>query len=288
MDAREACDRRAVLPALKSAVLLPIALLLATACAQPRPAVARVVRRFRAPEATQAVAVDGHFFYAIANAEIGKYEKGTGRRVGGWKGQPGGPITHLNSGFVVGHELYCAHSNYPHTPMMSSVEVFDTDRMLHLRSLALPQGLGSATWVAYTDGSWWVNFANYSGKGGEPGQGSEATRLVRLTADWRPAEIWMYPASVVARWGTMSSSGGTLAGSRVFYTTGHDAPEIYVVEVPRAGTELELRTIIRTESQGQGLALDRAERRLYSIQRRTGEVIVSVLPDLGSSGVQFP
>lgn len=288
MDAREACDRPAVLQALKSAVLLPIALLLATGCAQPRPAVARVVRRFRAPEATQAVAVDGHFFYAIANAEIGKYEKGTGGRVGGWKGPPGGPITHLNSGLVIGHELYCAHSNYPHTPMVSSVEVFDTDRMLHLRSLALPSGLGSATWLAYADESWWVTFANYSGKGGEAGKGSAATRLVRLAADWRPAQMWTFPGSVIARWGTMSSSGGTLAGSRVFYTTGHDAPEIYVVEVPRAGTELKLRTIIRTESQGQGLALDGAERRLYSIQRRTGEVIVSVLPGLTSSGVQFP
>jgi hypothetical protein len=77
----------------------------------------------------------------------------------------------------------------------------------------------------------------------------------------------------------MSSSGGTVAAGRVFYTTGHDAPEIYVVEVPAAASELRLRRIIRVESEGQGIALDRDEGYLYSIQRRTREVIVSALPD---------
>ena len=74
--------------------------------------------------------------------------------------------------------------------------------------------------------------------------------------------------------------GGTAAAARLFYTTGHDAPEIYVVEAPSDGNELRLRAIIRIESEGQGIALDRDEGLLYSIQRRTREVIVSRLPDL--------
>jgi hypothetical protein len=254
-------------------------------CAQAVPPVsAKVVRRFRAREANQAVAVDDKFFYAIGDAVIGKYEKATGQRVGGWQGDTGGPILHLNSGVVVGPELYCAHSNYPLTPMVSSIEVFDTERMAHLRSLPLPSGLGSATWVDHDDGSWWVTFAHYSGKGGEPGKGSDATRLERFTETWHREEEWSFPAAVVSRWETMSSSGGTLAAPRVFYTTGHHAPELYVLEVPAAGRELVLRAIILTESEGQGIALDRHEGTLYSIQRRTGEVIESALPAGVASG----
>ena len=41
------------------------------------------LRRFKAAEARQAVAVDAHHFYAIGNREIGKYDKRTGERVGG-------------------------------------------------------------------------------------------------------------------------------------------------------------------------------------------------------------
>ncbi len=257
---------------------LILAIAIAGACTPTK--TARVVRRFPATEANQAVAVDGHFFYAIDDAAIGKYEKTTGRRVSGWIGGAKDLITHLNSGVVIGHELVCANSNYPQTPMVSSVEVFDTDQMVHLRSVPLPSGLGSATWLDYAVGSWWVAFAHYSGKGGEPGKGSEATRLARLSDDWRPLESWSFPPDVVKRWGTMSSSGGTVAANRLFYTTGHDAPEIYVVEVPAEGRQLRLRTIIRVESEGQGIALDRDQGLLYSIQRGTREVIVSELPDV--------
>ncbi len=242
------------------------------------PPSAAVLRRLPAPEARQAVAVDEQFFYAIGDAVIGKYEKVTGRRVGEWRGDAAGPVRHLNSGVVLGRELYCAHSNYPLTPMVSSVEVFDTERMAHSRSIPLPSGLGSATWIEQGEGSWWVAFAHYSGKGGEPGKGPEATRLVRFTASWDRAGSWAFPATVVSRWDSMSSSGGALAAGRVFYTTGHHAPELYVVEVPETGEELRLRTIIRTETEGQGIALDRQKGTLYSIQRQTTEVIESALP----------
>jgi hypothetical protein len=242
------------------------------------PGQAHVIRRFPAPEASQAVAVDSRSFYAIASAAIGKYEKTTGQPDRKWVGDANGPIAHLNSGVVFGHELYCAHSNYPHTPMESSIEVFDTERMTHIRSMPLPAGHGSATWIDYGDGSWWVTFAQYSGNGGEPGKGSDATTLVRFSNDWRAKQAWSFPPEVVARWGEMSSSGGTLGPHRVFYTTGHDAPELYAVKVPRSGRQLVLEGIVPIESEGQGIAIDRDERVIYSIQRRTKEVLVSVLP----------
>lgn len=238
---------------------------------------AGVLRRFSAPEATQAVAVDSSFFYAIGDAAIGKYDKQTGRPVSQWKDQTG-RVTHLNSGIVFGDELYCAHSNYPETPMVSSLEIFETERMVHVRSIPLPAGTGSATWVDRADGAWWVTFANYAGKGGEPGKGPERTTLVRFDPQWQRQKDWTFPRAVVDRWDGMSSSGGTWVEGRGLVTTGHHARELYVLDLPPSGSELVLREIVPFESEGQGIAVDRGTGLLYSIQRGTHEVLVSRLP----------
>ena len=246
-----------------------------TACTSTHSA--EVVRRFHAAEANQAVAVDASFFYAIDGATIGKYDKRSGERVGGWEDTTG-HIRHLNSGIVFGDELYCAHSNYPGTPMVSSLEVFETDRMTHVRSIALPSGIGSATWVDRTGDDWWVTFANYAGKGGEPGKGPDQTMLVRFDREWQRRESFTFPAAVVSKWGSMSSSGGTWVPGKGLYTTGHDARELYVLDIPVSSHELTLRAIVPFESAGQGIAVDRGEGLLYSIQRSSREVIVSKLP----------
>lgn len=246
----------------------------AAGCGEPRGAT--VVRRFDAAEANQAVAVDSAHFYAIGNSAIGKYEKGTGRRVAGWKDESG-QISHLNSGIVVGSELYCAHSNYPETPMVSSLEVFETGAMKHVRSTPLPPGIGSATWVDRADGAWWVTFANYAGEGGEAGRGPERTTLVKFDSQWRQQGSWTFPPAVVSKWGGMSSSGGVWVQGRGLFTTGHDAPELYVLHLPASGTQLILREIVPFESHGQGIAIDPTDRLLYSIQRRTRQVLVSKL-----------
>ena len=239
---------------------------------------ARILRRYPAPEANQAVAVDARHFYAIGSAAIGKYEKATGRRVAVWQDKNGGRVQHLNSGTVVGGKLYCAHSNYPETPMVSSIEIYDTSRLTHERSIPLPAGRGSATWIDWMDSAWWVTFAHYAGTGGEPGKGPASTTLVRFSARWRPQRSWSYPAGVVARWDGMSSSGGVWLDRGRLLTTGHHAPELYILEAPPNGRELLLREIVGLESEGQGIAFDRTERLLYSIQRRTREVLVSQLP----------
>jgi hypothetical protein len=241
---------------------------------------ARVLHRYAAKEAGQAVAVDERFFYAINSAAIGKYDKNTGAPAGAWQNEAGGHVKHLNSGIIVERELFAAHSNYPDVPMASSIEVFDTAQMSHLRTIALPSGLGSATWVDRADGDWWVTFANYAGKGGEPGKGPETTTLVRFDASWRQSGSWRFPAEVVTRWHGMSSSGGTWTSGHRLVTTGHDARELYVLELPQSGPALILRAIVPMESEGQGIAIDRTSGLLYSIQRRTKEVLVSQLPAL--------
>lgn len=240
-------------------------------------ATAVVVERWPVEEARQGVAVDATAFYAIDSRAIGKYDKTTGRKVAEWRGEAGEPFIHLDSGVVVGHELVCAHSNFPAVPMHSTIEVFDTATLQHLRRKDLGTGRGSATWVDFHDGAWWVAFAHYSARGGEPGKGSEQTTLRRFDPEWRERGSWSYPPEVVAKWGGMSNSGGIWRGDRL-YTTGHDAPELYVLEVPPAGGMLKLVATIGIASAGQGIALDPASGLLYSVHRARQEVIASRLP----------
>src|SRR5262245_37925689 len=71
------------------------------------------VRRYDAPEAVQAVAVDADHFYAIGDDVVAKYTKSTGELVKRWKSSPELPLSHLDSGVVIDGKLYCANSNYP-------------------------------------------------------------------------------------------------------------------------------------------------------------------------------
>jgi hypothetical protein len=253
------------------AAILAAALALTTA-----DTTAVVVKRWPTDEARQGVAVDATAFYAIDDRAIGKYDKTTGRKLAEWRAAPDEPFTHLNGCVVIGTELVCAHSNYPAVPMWSTIEVFDTATLRHVRRRDLGKERGSATWVDSHDGAWWVAFAHYSARGGEPGKGSEQTTLRRFDRDWREVGLWMHPPEIVARWQGMSNSGGAWHGGRL-YTTGHDEPALYVFEVPPSNGVLKLVATVAVESAGQGIAFDPAADLLYSIQRATKEVLVSRL-----------
>lgn len=239
---------------------------------------AELVRRYPAPEATQGVAVDARHFYAVANSKIAKYEKTTGRKVAEWSGDRA-RFPHINSCAVIGKELVCAASNFPETPMTSSVEVFDPQRMVHLRTISLGQQVGSLTWVDRKDGFWWAAFANYEGKGGEPARGSAATQLVKLDDQWRRLEAWSFPASVVERFRPMSSSGGAFGPDGLLYVTGHDHPELYVLKLPKGGSKLDHLATIAAPIEGQAVAFDKsADRALFGISRPNREVVAMRLP----------
>ncbi len=229
------------------------------------------IKRFKAEEAHQGVAVDAEHFYAITNAAIGKYHKDSGERVGGWKEAAGGHIKHLNAGVVLDSKLWCAHSNYPEMPMKSSVEVFDPKTMQHLESFDLTSVGGSLTWVDRRDGWWYACFAQYA-KTGDPAR----TRVVRFDSNWKPFAEIRFPAEMVAKFGKNSSSGGSFGPDRHLYITGHDAQELYVMDPPVIGDVWTWKTAIPISAHGQAFAWDRGEDGvLYSIDRKTYEVIVS-------------
>ena len=181
-------------------------LLLLSACLQAQ--TANELRRVPAAEAHQGIASDARFLYAIDDSEIGKYDKATGKRVAGWKGDHA-VFIHINSCSVIRAELVCAMSNFPQLPMASSVEWFSTATMKHLRSHSFgPLGPGSLTWIEWHDGSWYACFANYDAPRGDPTRDHNATVLVRYTPDFTPKESWLFPKNVLERFGHMSASGG--------------------------------------------------------------------------------
>jgi hypothetical protein len=237
---------------------------------------ARELRRFKAPEANQAVAVDAHHFYAIGNHVIGKYDKKSGQRVAGWECENAKPLIHLDSGVVHQGVLYCAHSNYPDVPMTSSIEMWDTKTMRHSGSHSFGMDAGSLTWVDFYQGRRYLVFGNYRGRGGEPNRDPRYTTLMECDAQWRRVQAWIFPKEVIAKLGNFSISGGTFGPDGRLFCCGHDEREIYVLTFPSGGSTLQLEAAFPTPNPGQGIAFDRSEPWImYSIERASREVIVA-------------
>ena len=198
--------------------------------------------RFEAAEARQGVAVDAQHFYAVTDLGIGKYDKKTGKLVAKWESPKGGPFIHLDSGVIVDGKLYASHSNYPQEPMTSSVEIWDAVTMQHIGSHSFGIMWGSCTWIDRHDGAWWTVFANYSrvfGPSQRPYGNTYWTTLVRFDDRWEWQQAWIFPSSILKRAEPMSISGGSWGPDGLLYVTGHDNPEVYAVQIPKAGSVLE-------------------------------------------------
>ena len=263
------------------------------------------LRRFKAAEANQGVAVDAEFFYVIDNHALGKYRKDSGARVGGWDGGKAGRLQHLNAGVVIADRLYCAHSNFPKLPAESSVEIWDTATMQPAGQQRFVQPPGSLTWAVPRGGEWFACFAHYRPLG-DPAR----AQVVKFDAQWQRLASWSFPADLIQRFAGNSASGGGFGPGGALFVTGHDARELYVLgfgsstfqcRVPGAGAEdstLECRATAMPEdstlecratkavlawqatipisAEGQAFAWDPVETNLlYSISRPRREVIVS-------------
>lgn len=250
------------------------------------------VRRFKAAEANQGVAVDTEFFYAIDNHALGKYRKDTGARIASWDGGKDGRIKHLNAGVVIGGRLYCAHSNFPKLPEESSVEIWDTATMQPVGSHRFDQPPGSLTWavpvpergdrsVPATAAGWLACFAHYKST-------SDPARSVvqRFDAGWKQLGSWSFPPELIQRFAGSSASGGAFGPGGNLFVTGHDAKELYLLGFPTIGATLEWQATIPISAEGQAFAWDPVETNvLYSISRKAREVIVSRVTQVADATV---
>ncbi len=233
------------------------------------------LRRFDAPEAIQAVAVDDGHFYAITNSRIGKYNRESGKQVATWRASDEYPLTHLNSGLVRDGRLYCAHSNYPKYPNTSSVEIWDTKTLEHVGSHSFGIYEGSLTWVDWHDDSWWAVFAHYTRKSTENPRTKDNrwTSLIRFDGKWRRQAGWVFPQQVLDRFESNSCSGGAWGPDGALYCTGHDHGEVYRLELPKAGSTLVLTKTLPAPITGQGIAWDHTNNLLLGISRPKRQVI---------------
>lgn len=227
----------------------------------------------------QAVAVDNDFIYAVGTTSIIKFDKKNFEKAAEWVEAPRGAITHLNSGRIIKGKLYCAHSNFPQKPMLSSIEVFDTKTMKHIATHSFGFVDGSATWVDKTDGFWWVAFANYGGKHTSEGRDNKWTRLVKFSKDWNQIESWAFPPAALESFGLYSNSGGLWNRKGELYITGHDLHEIYVLKLPESGSTLRHLRTIQTINGGQGIDIEIADGKeiLYGISKKEKAIIKQVI-----------
>ena len=264
--------------------MLGLALVLAASAPQ-----AAIAERIAAPEARQGVAAGQRVVYAVSNHEIGEYDKKTGKLLRHWEGDPV-RFKHMNSCTLVSHDLVCAASNYPDSPMRSMAELFDTRTLTHRKTVPLDGFPGSLTVLTRHRDHWWAVFANYDGRGSVAGRNHRDTLLVELDPDFHEIRRFHFPASVLDRFAPRSCSGAQWGRDGLLYVTGHDRPELYAIRVPEKGTDLEHVATYAIPTNGQAIDWDPVQPDLlWSIERSTQEMVASrvdlkAAPQSGSPG----
>lgn len=255
---------------------------------------ARTLRVYEAPEADQGVAADARHFYAIDNTVIAKYEIASGKLVDRWVGARNGLIRHMNSCLVDIRRLWCANSNYPLTPMGSSVEGFDVASLDHIDSHSLGMTEeGSLTWFDRYRGGWIAGFAHYGGNGGLKFKNQSFSSVVTFDAEWRRTGGWLFPQTAIERMAPHAASGGAIGPDGWLYLLGHDRPEMYVVARPPMGPSLIHVATIDLDAEGQAFAWAQdGSRTIFAIDRRKGlvkriEIPLVTLSD-PASALPFP
>lgn len=226
---------------------------------------------FFSSAARQAVAVDNDHLYVIENSSIVKYTK-DGDSISMWR-ETEGIIQHLNSGIVIDGQLYCAHSNYPNLPMTSSIEIFDTNTMQHCGSISFGINVGSCTWIVTDQQNWFVFFAHYNNRAQLQGCDVSYSQLVKFDKNFTRLESWVLPQVLIDEVAPYSLSGAIYLSGK-FYTTGHDAQKLYILELPTRGSELKWVGEIDVPFAGQGIAFDpQYPNVLYGINKSERKVI---------------
>ena len=246
---------------------------------------AKEIARLDAPEAGQGVAVDKDYYYAIDNFMIAKYSRATGKRIALWRGARGGPVIHINSCFVDGEELACAHSNYPHVPFANSVEWFDRETLQPKRSKSLGvMDEGSLVWFDHVPEGWIAGLANYNGEKGLGFKDNTFAAVELYDPQWRRIGGWALPDTLLNRMAPKAASGGAIGPDGYLYIMGHDLPEMYVLGRPLTGPYLVHIATIAINAEGQAFDFDEsAPGSVCAISRPNHQIRCFRLPEVAEN-----
>jgi hypothetical protein len=216
---------------------------------------------FPSPHANQAAAADDKFVYVVTDTLVAQYDRATKQLVG----TSSGKAHHLNSAFVRGGKVYCAHSNYPNKPETSEVRVYDpaTKQLTVFHAFNDPPG--SLVWNVHDGSHWWCCFAHYKADNAK-------TVLLKMTDEFKELQRWTFPKVVVDDWDGMSASGGVWDGDTLLVTH-HHFKVLYRLRLPKAGTELEFVEALACPFPGQGIAPDPVTGGLVGIDRGKRRVV---------------
>lgn len=257
-----------------NARLSTVIFLFAAAISLPAQRSYQAVYSFPAQDATQGVAADSGYVYAISGNAISKYTH-DGDFVDRWEETDKELIRHFDGGIIIDGLLYCSHSNFPQVPMASSIEVFDPRDLHHVKTVSLGIEYGSCTWIVRGDDCWYACFANYdkSGwtSGGEILHDATWTQIVRFDDQFRRTGGWILPRALFDEIRPHSLSGCLFIDGR-FYCTGHDATKLFVLEFPPYGMTLRWTGTIDIPFRGQGIAMD-PYGNLWGIDRKTHKLV---------------
>jgi hypothetical protein len=110
---------------------------------------------------------------------------------------------------------------------------------------------------------------------------TDNTQVVKMNDRFEVVEGYTIPTEILDRFRPMSNSGGSWGPDGRLWITGHDLGEAYVLEPPRAGSELRWIATVRLPGvEGQGIAWDLSGPRptLWAIKRSTKQVLQFEVP----------
>jgi hypothetical protein len=170
--------------------------------------------------------------------------------------------------------------------MSSSIEILNANTLEYVDSFSFGVLLGSLTWLDFHQDHWWATFANYDlvhpGES-QPYGTTAATTLVKMDNEFNILQQWLFPEILHSRFTPMSNSGGSWGADGFLYITGHDHPEVYVLQIPELGSEVHwLATVKVPWIEGQGIAWDRTteSRVMWGISRSEEKVFSFSIPDI--------
>ena len=227
-------------------------------------------RIYDAKEAKQGVAIDSKYFYAINNNSIGKYSRKSGKRVLYKKV----PFKHLNGGKIVNGDLVVVN-NPAGKPEQNALIWLDPSNLQVVDVMQMSFIQGSLTWFDWAWDKWWVCDARY-------GKKVKDTTIYCFNEQWEPMGFWKIPKSLVGDLEPYSLSGGAWFGDHL-YVSGHDKPEMYLLELPKDKLHAKLIQTVQVCFDGQGFVFERGKGKIYVWGiRRDDSVVVRCSVNLES------